>query len=129
MNMRSLVFLILLSGCAATGAGPEAREQEAFAGELGTRVAGAPEACVPQMQSQSLRIVDRRTVAYESGGTIWVNRLDSDCPGLRPFNTLIIEAHGSQYCRGDRVRALEPGSSIAGPICILRDFVPYRRSR
>ena len=127
--MRSFVLLILLSGCAATGPGPEARERDAFASELAGRVAGEPETCVSAIQNQPLRIVDRRTIAYDRGGTIWVNRLDGDCPSLRPLNTLIVEAHGSQYCRGDRVRALEPGTSIPGPVCILRDFVPYRRSR
>ena len=125
--MRLLILALALSGCAAIGPGPETREQQAFARELQGRVAGAPETCVSAIQNQPLRIVDRRTVAYERGGTIWVNRLASECPGLRPFNTLIVEVHGSQYCRGDHVRALEPGTSIPGPICILGDFVPYRR--
>ena len=125
--MRSLIFALALSGCAAVGQGPEAREQAAFARELEGRVAGPAETCVSTMQNQPLRIVDRRTLAYDRGGTIWVNRLGSECPGMRPFNTLIVEVHGSQYCRGDRVRALEPGTSIPGPICILGDFVPYRR--
>ena len=127
--MRSLVFLLALGGCAAMGPGPETRDQEAFARDLAGRTAGAPEACVAAIQNQPLRIVDRQTIAYDRGDTIWVNRLDSNCPGLRPFNTLIVEVQGSQYCRGDRIRALEPGSSIPGPVCILRDFVPYRRSR
>lgn len=126
--MRSLLLLAALAGCAGMGPGPETREQEAFARELAGRTAGAPESCVPTVQGQSLRIVDRRTIAYDRGGTIWVNRLHRDCPGLRPFNTLIVEVHGGQYCRGDHVRGLEPGASIPGPICILGDFVPYRRS-
>ena len=127
--MRSLVFLVALSGCAAMGPGPETREQEAFARELSGRSPGTPEACVSAVQNQPLRIVDRQTIAYDRGDTIWVNRLDSSCPGLRPFNTLVVEVHGGQYCRGDRVRGIEPGTTIPGPICILRDFVPYRRSR
>ncbi len=126
--MRCLIFLLALSACAGMGPGPETREQEAFGRELQGRIAGAAETCVPAVQNQPLRIVDRRTVAFERGETIWVNRLASDCPGMRPFNTLIVEVHGSQYCRGDRVRALEPGTSIPGPICILGDFVPHRRA-
>ncbi len=126
--MRALLLLLALSGCAATGGEPGSREADAFARELAGRTAGEPETCVNAIQNQPLRIVDRRTIAYERGDTIWVNWLDRDCPGLRPLNTLIVEVHGSQYCRGDHVRGLEPGTSIPGPICILRDFVPYRRS-
>ena len=126
--MRSLALLIALSGCAMMGPGPEDREQEAFARDLAGRVAGEAASCVPAVQNQALKAVDRSTITYDRGDTIWVNRVD-DCPGLRPFNTLIVEVHGSQYCRGDRVRALEPGTTIPGPICILRDWVPYRRAR
>jgi hypothetical protein len=62
------------------------------------------------------------------GDTVWVNRLEGHCPGLRPLNTLVVEPSlGGQYCRNDRVRAIEPGSSIPGPICPLGDFTPYRR--
>jgi hypothetical protein len=74
-----------------------------------------------------MQIVDRQTLVYRDRGRTWVNRLGADCPGLRPFSTLIVEAHGSQYCRGDRIRAVETQSAIPGPTCVLRDFVPYRR--
>ena len=126
--MRLLPLLILTAGCAATGTDVSSRDQQALAEELTGRSAGKAQACVPARQAQSLQIVDRRTIVYRDFDTVYVNRLDADCPGLRPFNTLIIEANGSQYCRGDRVRAVEPGSSIPGPFCVLRDFVPYRKA-
>ena len=60
--------------------------------------------------------------------TIWIDRLAADCPGLNEANTTIVEAGvGGQYCRGDRVRGLEPGAIIAGPGCNLGDWVPYRQ--
>jgi hypothetical protein len=122
--MRFLPLLLLFAGCAAIGQ----REDEGseLARQLAGRSAGEAQACVSITQSGPLEIVDSRTIAYRAGSTIYVNRLASNCPGLRPFNALIVEAHGSQYCRGDRVRGLEPGSSIPGPICPLGDFVPYR---
>ena len=126
--MRSPIFLIALAGCAAMGPDPEAREQEAFARDLQGRTPGEARSCVPAVQNQPLKVVDRSTISYDRGDTIWVNRVD-DCPGLRPFDTVIVEVHGSQFCRGDRVRTLETGSIIPGPICILRDWVPYRRAR
>jgi len=125
--MRVLPLLILVAGCATAAADGDTREQRELTAELAGRTAGKAQACVPIRQGRSLQIVDRRTLAYRDFDTVYVNRLGADCPGLRPLNTLVIEAHGSEYCRGDRVRGLEPGSTIAGPLCVLRDFVPYRR--
>jgi hypothetical protein len=126
--MRLLPILILVTGCAtatATADG-DTREQRELSAELQGRTAGKPQSCVPSQQGRSLQIVDRRTLVYRDRNAVYVNRLDADCPGLRPLNTLVIEAHGSETCRGDRVRGVEPGSSIPGPFCVLRDFVPYR---
>ena len=131
--MRALPLLFIAAGCAAAGtqAGDrrETRDQRALARELAELTPGEAERCVPARQNEALTIVDSRTVVLRSGPTVWVNRLDGPCPGLRPMSTLIVEAHGSQYCRGDRIRGLEPGSSIPGPLCVLRDFTPYRRPR
>lgn len=125
--MRLLPLIALLGACAASGTHPGDREQRALTEELAGRTAGEADRCIPIRQGTGLQIVDRRTIVYRDGRTIWVNRLDSDCPGLDPMNTLLVEAHGSQYCRGDRVRGLEPHGSIPGPLCVLRDFVPYTR--
>ena len=132
--MRALPLMLLAAACAADGtqsAGTqrETRDQRELARELADRTAGDPQRCIPARQNEALSIVDSRTVVLRSGPTVWVNRLDGDCPGLRPMNTLLIEAHGSQYCRGDRVRGIEPGSTIPGAICVLRNFTPYRRPR
>lgn len=125
--LRSLPLLLLLTGCTAFGERTTAEEE--LERELAGRVAGPAENCVPARPEQALEIVDRRTITYRRGDTVWVNRLAADCPGLRPLNTLIVEVHGGQYCRGDHVRALEPGANIPGPVCLLGDFVPYRRAR
>jgi hypothetical protein len=73
-----------------------------------------------------MQIVDSRTIVYRERGAVWVNRLDAPCPGLRPNNILVVEAGGSQYCRGDLVRGLERHGGTPGPACRLRDFTPYR---
>jgi hypothetical protein len=126
--MRLLPLLLLTAGCAATAADDApSRDQAALTGELEGRTAGAAQACVPIRQTQSLQIVDRQTLVYRDGHTVYVNRLGADCPGMRPLSTLIVEAHGSQYCRGDRIRAVETQNAIPGPFCVLRDFIPYRR--
>jgi hypothetical protein len=126
--MRLLPILILIAGCAGTTADGQSREQRALAADLEGRSPGAPQACVPARQNQSMQIVDSRTIVYRDFDTIYVNRLDGACPSLRPLNILVVEAHGSRYCRGDRVRGQEPHSNIPGPLCVLRDFVPYRKA-
>ena len=126
-SMRSVLLLLVAAGCAG-GPSLETREAAELATELAGRTAGPADRCISPMQNESLRIVDRRTVVLERGNTIWVNRLRSECPGLRPFQTLIIETHGGQFCNGDHIRAIDPGQTIPGPICFLGDFLPYRRS-
>lgn len=124
--MRAVLLILALAGCAAAGS-MEDRESEALRRDLAERVSGEPERCVPRIQATALNPVDRRTLVYDTPGTLWVNRLRADCPSLRPDSTIVIETSGDQYCRNDRIRALEPGGSIPGPICLLGDFTPYRR--
>ncbi|MBV8686567.1 MAG: hypothetical protein JOZ90_11660 [Alphaproteobacteria bacterium] len=125
--MRKAAFTLLLAaaGCAAPQprGGGEAADLQA---ELAGRIEGRAESCVPSEPQTSLHIVDARTLTYRRGRTLWVNRLESDCPGLRPMDTLIVETHGGQHCRGDHVRSTPYGGGIPGPVCILGDFTPYR---
>ena len=125
--MRLFPILLALSACVAAEEGPSAREEAELAEELEGRTAGEPEECVPARQGQALAVRDRRTLVYRDGDTLWVNRLEADCPGIDPFGQLIVEAHGSRYCRNDRIRGLETGSSIPGPWCRLNTFTPWRR--
>jgi len=128
--MRMILLpLLLLAGCAAAGEVEDTSETRALARQLAARVAGEPRDCVPQIQGQSLVAADRRTIIYDTPGEIWVSRLAADCPGLRPDSTLLVETFGDRYCRNDRVRALERGSAMPGPICLLGSFTPYRTPR
>ena len=124
MTVRPVLSLLLLAGCAPV-AGPEPR-RDALAQELAGRSPGPAERCVLAENQNAIRIADRRTLLYRRGGTIWVNRQQRDCFGNDPLATLVVETFGSSYCNGDRVRRLEPGSSVPGPTCLLRDWVPYR---
>jgi hypothetical protein len=121
--MRPLILTaaVLLASCAAPPPPPGAELARVTAG----RVAGPPQTCVTTFGQQNLRVVDSSTLAYGDGRSVYINHLPGPCPGLSQFNTIIIEPQGSQYCRGDRVRALQPGSIIPGPTCNLGDWVPY----
>ena len=95
--------------------------------ELAGRKAGPSQRCVPTQLVGSMRIAAPQVVLYGSGRTIWLNRLADNCLGIAPMNILVVEPFGSQYCRGDRVRGVEPTSRIPGPTCTFGDFVPYTR--
>lgn len=125
--MRALPLLLLLGACVSDGVPAETRDQAQLARDLSMRTAGAPQACIPLPNGPgSLQAVDGRTLTVRQGSTLWINRLAAECPGLRPFNTIIVEVHGGDYCRGDHIRALRPGESIPGPVCFLGEFTPYR---
>ncbi len=133
--MRSLIFAAMLglAGCAASSemaASQQAEAQKDLASALGDRVAGEPRDCIPIRDSDSPQIIDGRTILYKPvGRTVWRNDLASSCPGLRTYTTLIVEVQGSQLCRNDRFRVLDPGSSIPGAYCLFGKFTPYERAK
>ena len=123
MRHMILTLAATLAACARSVVPQTAAE----ANELGGRIAEAPQTCVATAPSQGLRVIDASTIAYGQGRTIYVNRLASACPAISRPSTLIVEDQSGHYCRGDRVRGLQPGDIIAGPSCLLGDWVPYRR--
>lgn len=123
--MRRLAFLLMLTSCSPVAPAPAGSDP--FARELAGLVAGRSQQCISANQSQGLRVIDARTVVHEQGPVTWVNRLEDRCPALSPHNTVIVDVDSGQYCRGDHIRGLETGAIIPGPICTLRDWVPYRR--
>jgi hypothetical protein len=129
--MRSIIFIsaAALSVASCTDQPVAPGDTANFARELAGRVAaGPPQSCISTMQSTNLRVIDRQTLAYELGATLWVSRLAAPCPGIEPLNTVIVEPKlGTQYCSGDHIRGLEPGGIIPGPVCFLGQWVPYRR--
>jgi len=123
--MRPLIWIApitLLAGCARPAEPPSA----GLARELANYVPGQPQSCISNFPNQNLRVIDASTIAYGSGRRVYVNHLPGPCPALSSYNTVIVDTQGSQYCRGDRVRGLEPGSIIPGPWCNLGDWTPYR---
>lgn len=120
--MRTFPLILLLcAACAAPG-----HDEDALERELAGLATGEPKDCVIAGAATRLVARDRRTVVVEDGHTLWVSRLQADCPGLDPATAIVIESQSGRYCRGDRIRALEPGRQ-AGPWCRLESFTPYRR--
>jgi hypothetical protein len=115
---------LTLAGCDAP---PSSANTPAEVQELAGRVAGAPQRCIPFNRTDPLRMADSRTLLYGYGRTVWVNRLGSRCSGFARDAILVAEPLGAQYCRGDRIRSVDPVSHLPGPACIIGDFVPYTR--
>ena len=125
--MRALMLIAAATAVASCSRPVMPPTTNAVAQAIGGRVAGPAQTCVSNNPAENLHVLDPQTVAYGYGSTVYVNRLVEACPALSQFNTLIVEGStGGQYCRGDRVRGLEPGSTIPGPSCNLGDWVPYR---
>jgi hypothetical protein len=122
--MRTLLILapLALAGCITD----RMTSDEELADVIGDRVAQAPVDCVSTSLLGNARIIDKQTIVYRRTGTIYVNRLRSECPGLDPYTTLITEVKGGQLCRMDLVSTLDPGSTIPGPKCQLGQFTPYK---
>lgn len=126
--MRALMLIAataLAASCSRPAMPPTGN---GFAEATAGRAAGPAQTCVTSNPAENLHVIDPQTVAYGYGKTVYINRLAARCPALSQFNTIIVEGGtGGQYCRGDRVRGLEPGAIIAGPSCNLGDWVPYRQ--
>lgn len=123
MSYCSLVAAVLLTGCAAAAITPAAP----VTAELTGRTAGRAQKCVPVESNEALRYGRDRLILYGRGRTVWVNRLDQDCTGIRPTDVLVVQPLGNRYCQGDLLQSRDPVSGTAGPGCRLSAFVPYRR--
>lgn len=125
MHKRTIFLLALVGLCGCSRAiDPPG---DALAQSLAGRVAGTPRSCISINSIDNLRVIDPTTIGYGSGPTIYVNQLRAPCSGARQLNTIIVDAHGSQYCNGDHFQVIEPGSIIPGPACFMGDWVPYHR--
>ena len=123
----ALMIPLLLVGCTATD-DMHRRNRDDLTAQLAGRMAGPPQDCVSMESASTLRPVDSQTLVLDRGITFYVNHLRGPCPGMQPTDTIIYQAYGSQYCRGDRFRTRPfGGGAIPGPMCILGQFVPYRR--
>ena len=103
------------------------RADRALAAALRDRTPGAPVNCIHASSVSGPEIIDRDTVLYQEGRTVWRNELATECRALEAGNTMVIEVNGGQLCNNDRFRMVEPGQGIPGPYCRLGKFTPYRK--
>ena len=95
---------------------------------LAGRVAGAPVDCIDPTFTGGPTIIDRTTIQFESGRTIYrATPIGSCTSSLEPVSTLIVEQFGGELCRSDRFRVLRLGESIPSPFCRFGQFTPYTK--
>lgn len=122
----SSIAVVLLS--AISPPAPAALREDPLTHALAGRIPGKSVECVAASWLDAPQVIDEKTLLFrESGYRIWRNDLPDACPGLRPMSTLVINIHGSELCRDDDFRAVEPGSSIPTATCRLGRFTPYNK--
>ena len=89
------------------------------------RVAGKPANCVRLDQTNRVVIADANTLTLRDGRRLWITHPIGQCTRLNPNDTLVLEVWGSQLCRNDRFRTLQPGTTIPSAFCRFGEFVPY----
>jgi hypothetical protein len=125
---------LLLAGCTASNMGstPIAlteKQAKLLQKQIGGKVAGPPVNCISGMHNDNIiRVSDDMLLYKISGRLVYQNRLRSACPGLASDRDIMVtEQFGGQQCRGDIIRLVDRVGGIPGPVCILGDFIPYRK--
>ena len=133
--MRSISLLLLtaaLAGC-ATPPPPAARTAEAQAKLqqlIGGRAPGQAVGCLPSYSARDMRVIDDNTIAFRSGGDLYVNDLSAGgCTQLGSgFYTLVTRSSGGSLCSGDIAQVMDVSTGMTVGSCALGDFIPYRRT-
>lgn len=129
MNRWMILPAIALIGSASSAFQSSSieRADRALADEIKGLTPGAPVNCISANTGNGPQIIDKDTVLYREGRTVYRNELVGQCRGLEPGNTMIVEINGGQICHNDKFRVVEPGQSIPGPYCRFGKFTPYRK--
>lgn len=130
MRLAIMLGALALAGCTGNAelrASQEARAQRDLAEALEGRTPGTPQNCISSTGVSGPQIIDANTILYREGRRVWRNDLPASCPSLNRFSIIVAELHGSQICRNDLFRAVDPGSRIPGPHCRFGQFTPYVR--
>lgn len=129
--------LLALAACSAansprTEAAPLSPKQLKIAEkQLGGKVAGAAQRCLPSFQRLDVvRVSDDMLIYRSSGNLVYRNDLRGSCPGLaRDSDVIVVRQIGNSTCSGDFFHLVDRSSGIRGPTCVFGDFVPYRKIR
>lgn len=132
--MRSIHLLIagsLLASC--TAAPPPAGVAAAPPGELqrmlAGKVPGRPISCLPSYQSNDMRVIDGRTLAFRNGvgGTVYVAHLSPGCEAITSGANALVSRQigGSGMCQGDIQQVEDMMAHVNSGSCTIEQIVPF----
>ena len=138
--MKVTLTLLIASGAAAmlaacsTAPAEQARSPRAekeLAEALAGRTAGPPQRCISNWPQVEVQVIDRWTILYTEGSTVYVQNPRGGCPGLDSgARTLVARQVGtSQMCDGDINETVDLLSRTGGAPCVFGPFTPYAKAR
>ena len=106
---------------------PMTKGEKRLAKMLEGRVKGEPQNCIRSLPTQQTRTIDKTAYVYGRGKTIYVQRTtrpeqidDREALVTRRFG-------GTQLCRQDVARTIDPVTGIFAGAVLFDDFIPYTR--
>lgn len=129
MKILAALIVPLLASCGAVPGGEPVRTERAqtrLTKALEGRVAGEPQRCISRFRRNDQQIIDRNTILYANGRTVYRNDPIGGCGGLDPSRIVVTESvAGGDLCRGDTLRILDQVSGSVVGFCSFSDFIPY----
>lgn len=129
----ALIAAPLLASCIGQDIPPDASADgnARIAQRLAGRAAGPPVNCLPHYNSGAMDVIDRDTILFEAGGTIYRQDASGYCyPGGRQSGYVLVTddiATGGRLCSGEIAKIVDSSGGFIAGICTFNDFVPYRR--
>lgn len=122
----------LLASCGANDFTPHqtVRGEARLAKELAGRTAGQPVDCLPNHRSNGLEVIDRDTLLFRYGSTIYRQDTNGQCyPSDSQMGyALVTRSIGTgQLCDGDIAQVVDTSSGFFSGSCSFNAFIPYRR--
>jgi hypothetical protein len=131
---RKLIVAVPIAAALASCTGvydaphTDSRGQAELAHLLAGKVAGQPQHCLPSYRTTDQQVIDRDTIVYRDGRTIYVQNTNGPCyPHGSSFGyTLVLRKFGtSDTCRGDIAHVIDSSTGTYAGSCSFNDFIPY----
>jgi len=130
--MLAMVAAMVLTafGCAgkAEKKAPPPSVESILASTLTESDYGKPERCVQISDYQKIRVLDKQHLLFEGrGDKVWLNKLRSECPGLRKNAVLRLDLLSSRVCNLDSVTSIEVRRFYVDKLSATCSLGPFTR--
>jgi hypothetical protein len=135
--MRSMSLLIagtILASCTTAppppgGPIPSPSAQRAASTLLTGRVPGRPLSCLQHYNTNTMSVLDGRTIAFNTGRTVYVAHLTPGCEQIDggPYALVSRQVGGIGLCRGDIQQVVDTMNRSNAGSCTVAEIVPYTR--